>query len=139
MVALDAYDRSGKRDNTLGASDMIGNVWEWVGGNFWDPGRFAVFAIVERPHRHRGTEPELHGGGFLDNLESVYPFVRVGLLEDGIETSHTDVGFRLAALVPDRDLPVNVIRALELQPPLPPEPHETLSYIAERTDFDSDY
>lgn len=118
-----SIDRTGSRENSLGVSDMIGNVWEWVGGDHWERPRLALLAGPPE------MEPELRGGGFLDNLEVVHPYLRAGMLEDGTRTSHTDLGFRVAALVPIDALAPGVVAILQSLPAVSHAFYEQLHYI----------
>ena len=97
-----SIDQTGARDNALGISDLHGNVWEWCLGEYFEQDVASILA----PRRHDvWSEVEVRGGGFLDNLSKVKPFLRASMLDDGIRTKHSDLGFRVAATFPVRRLP----------------------------------
>jgi formylglycine-generating enzyme required for sulfatase activity len=92
-------NEAGDRTNRFGVSDLIGNVWEWC-------------ELPPRPYGMLGPPKpavaSLRGGGFLDNLAEVEPFLDASLLVDGTDTSHSDLGFRVAGLVDVLTLPKSV-------------------------------
>ena len=71
-------------------------------------------------------EAGVRGGGFLDNLEVVHPVLKVSMLEDGMRTRHSDLGFRVTALVPISMIPRKMRALLETLPSLPEEIRESL-------------
>lgn len=100
-------DRTGARTNSLGVSDMFGNVWEWcLGSSMLD---FRTASVVMAPPPHIGSQMartvELRGGGFLDDATNVAPYVRASELRDGLDTAHTDLGFRIVTFVRINGLP----------------------------------
>ena len=73
--------------------DLIGNVWEWCSEEeeFWSP--------LLTPSR-LDSRAYLRGGSWLDDLERTRPFLDSRALKNGDATSHTDLGFRIAAREP---------------------------------------
>ena len=61
---------------------------------------------------------ELRGGSFLDDLERTPPFFDSHRLKDGLETRHSDLGFRLAAFIPLGTLDSTVRARVMRFPPL---------------------
>jgi hypothetical protein len=102
------------RDNEKGISDMFGNIWEWCGGNF-EAKRF--ISILEG--RRKRTEVQLRGGGFLDDLNKIRPYLTASMLKDGRITKHTDLGFRIASLLSIKHLSKEEVVILNMQDPLP--------------------
>jgi len=105
---------SGIRANARGISDMFGNIWEWC-SDYFDH-RISLF----RPFRRR-ADVELRGGGFLDDILKIKPYLRASMLQDGTKTRHTDLGFRVAALIPLTYLPKDIQVKLSLQQQYPTE------------------
>lgn len=89
-------DLTGSRANRLGVSDAFGNVWEWCTAEHSRGG--SGYVVVKR-------EPELRGGGFLDDLNIIPPFLDSIVFPDGPNLRHFDLGFRIAGLVPLSALP----------------------------------
>jgi formylglycine-generating enzyme required for sulfatase activity len=104
-------DKKGDRTNLLGVSDMIGNVWEWCA-----PTKSYVHTPITDANQQRefsrpflgSHDPEeykevyeyhLRGGGFLDDISITEPELTATLLQDGENTRHADLGFRIAARI----------------------------------------
>jgi Sulfatase-modifying factor enzyme 1 len=111
-------DLSGERSNVLGISDLIGNVWEWCLPGETAP---AVLGPLE-------VEPQLRGGGFLDDLSRTSVFLDASMLPDREETRHSDLGFRIAGKVPVSELPDTVQVRLTVCARL--EAHRVVPYIS---------
>jgi hypothetical protein len=127
-----SIDHTGVRDNSLGVSDMFGNVWEWCGANMYV--QASRLSILAGP-RSFELDPELRGGSFLDNLDVVYPYLRSNILEDRFRTRHTDLGFRVAASLPLSEMPNEAVTLLEDQPPLAEE-YWHISRFPDYLDYD---
>jgi hypothetical protein len=72
---------------------------------------YAATYVTEKRERD-----ELRGGGFLDDLERVRPYLptsRTG----GKDTAHFDLGFRIAGIVSESRLDKPLRTLLSLQPP----------------------
>jgi hypothetical protein len=90
----DADDRA----TLYGAFDMLGNVWEWCS-----------FEIMYRGEKIANSEArEIRGGSYLNNLLETLPFYPVSSLPDRANCRHSDLGFRVAAMVPMHNLPSDV-------------------------------
>jgi formylglycine-generating enzyme required for sulfatase activity len=98
-------DRSGGRTNRWGISDLIGNVWEWCSDEIAAQS-MSHLAILSAPYP--ASPAALRGGGYLDDMEKVSPFLDVASLTDQEYTSHTDLGFRIAAAVHVSRVPTDV-------------------------------
>jgi formylglycine-generating enzyme required for sulfatase activity len=95
---------------------MFGNVWEWCSSN--DSGRFFVPMISNIAYVTEADDDnfdvELRGGGFLDNLTNIEPFLQAYRLVDGQNTRHSDLGFRTATNVDIENLPDDINLRLSL-------------------------
>lgn len=100
-----AVDNGTRRPNRYGIQDLFGNVWEWTNSGM----KVArLFLGIGSGHDWRERNQELRGGGFLDDLGTIRPVLTAGVLENGTKTRHFDLGFRIAALVPLSDMPVEI-------------------------------
>lgn len=109
-----SIEHNGSRTNRRGVSDLIGNIWEWCRSEVdtgLDLGQIAASSTVLQ-------KAVLRGGSFLDNLSKIEPFISVGYLKDGLETKHTDLGFRIAGTIHISALPTNIVLHLESFPDL---------------------
>jgi formylglycine-generating enzyme required for sulfatase activity len=124
-------DLHGERSNKKGITDLLGNVWEWCG---------SMSGFLNRcgfeHHRFEREKICLRGGGFLDDLEKVSPFLDESEIPDRARSHHSDHGFRIAALVPFELLPIETQKQLELFPSLQLEHRIEISFLAgEANDF----
>ena len=85
----------GERINSRGISDMFGNIWEWCENK----GVLQIRMPVLGDYSRAESRTELRGGGFLDDLGSVSPFLSSTMLKDGLNTKHSDLGFRIGAII----------------------------------------
>jgi len=116
----------GVRDNLLGVSDLFGNIWEWCGGNPYERQRPSL-AILASRYEFAPAEAELRGGGFLDDLTVVHPALRSGMLEDGLSTRHSDLGFRVAGTIEASSVRPGLLSVLTSFPEMP----ESVRILAE--------
>jgi hypothetical protein len=107
-------DHTGARSNAWGLSDMFGNVWEWCRSEQRLEPVIRIASIGALPGSPRSIY--LRGGSFLDDLRHVEPIINSGRLQDGIKTSHCDLGFRIAAEVYLDDLPETIRARLNAWP-----------------------
>jgi formylglycine-generating enzyme required for sulfatase activity len=94
---------------------MIGNIWEWCSDR--DVTVVSILPMgaptgILDPRESRHFYEEVRGGGFLDDLNQVEPFLPVYALKDGKDTRHSDIGFRIAGSVGIERLPESVQRHL---------------------------
>jgi hypothetical protein len=103
-----AIDTTGRRDNRLGLSDMIGNVWEWCASSIV---QIPTISWIER-YEYTDGPAALRGGGYLDHLDRVHPFMNEWEIPDGRDVQHSDVGFRVGMRAALDDLPDDLEEAI---------------------------
>lgn len=106
-------DEAGTRANSLGVSDAFGNVWEWCEADSYLAGAGIIALYWERNRVNRAS---IRGGSFLDDLEKIEPFIPMPLLPESYETRHSDLGFRIAGMLPLGEVPERVVATLEHAP-----------------------
>jgi formylglycine-generating enzyme required for sulfatase activity len=92
--------------NSLGVANLFGNVWQWCDARHVQPSPMPPALVPPITLDTRGLE--LRGGAFLDDVSKIEPFIPVTILPSGRFTCHTDLGFRVAAMVPTEMLPSEV-------------------------------
>jgi hypothetical protein len=88
-------NRFGGQANSLGISDLFGNVWEFCYGEV-TPSYFCGPSFYY-------SKPKLRGGGFLDNFsaDSFTAYLDTSILtQDAFNFKSFDLGFRTACAVP---------------------------------------
>jgi hypothetical protein len=108
-------DRNGSRENSLGFSDLFGNVWEWCDGPSYSD------EVMPSLTTTGFTEAQVRGGSFLDDLKKTRINLSASTLNDGLRTKHFDLGFRIGALLPLSALPQEVRLSLYQQERMPLE------------------
>jgi len=107
-------DTENQRINKIGVTDLLGNVWEWCGSMNGLLCRFGFGTCLSGyPER-----VSLRGGGFLDDLEMVELNLSESQIPNGIESRHSDHGFRIASIIPIQSLPSEIQLRLQLLPPV---------------------
>lgn len=111
-----SIDKTGRRTNSRGLSDMVGNIWEWCSPNhFFQTAKLGI----DPEHKPDSRLIELRGGGYLDDLSRVKPFLDASRLKHGENTKHSDLGFRIITKVNRSELPKNIQEKLALCKKMP--------------------
>ena len=105
----DADDRT----TPYGAIDMLGNVWEWCSSEIMRHIQSVGQISISAREIASGAR-EIRGGSYLDNLSETFPFCPVSSIPDREDCRHSDLGFRVAAMVPMHDLPPDVAERVRL-------------------------
>lgn len=84
-----------KRENQLGIIDMIGNVWEWCRDDSLSHREAVVMAAVGANEVDTTERFCVKGGGYLDDLTEVFPSIASHDIDNGVDTRHCDLGFRV--------------------------------------------
>ncbi len=77
----------------------------------------------------------LRGGGFIDDITKTSPFLGAFDIPDRLECRHSDLGFRIAAMIPFDLLPKQVQEPIRLFPELDIAEYVELPPVRELTDF----
>lgn len=90
--------------NYNGLYDLFGNVWQWCSEKYEANDLSGYYG--------RGTSriesPQLRGGGFLDDINSIRVDQSASILENGAKTRRADFGIRIACLLPIEYLPKKI-------------------------------
>jgi formylglycine-generating enzyme required for sulfatase activity len=114
-------DRTGRRTNAWGVSDLIGNVWEWCRGNIVGPFTKEIMPLPEAERRRKDVRlnPQVRGGGYLDDIARTEIFLSAAQLPRQTNTRQSDLGFRIAAEISFDELPPEAVEALKACPEYP--------------------
>jgi sulfatase-modifying factor enzyme 1/caspase domain-containing protein len=114
-------DSTGRRTNAWGVSDLVGNVWEWCRGNIVGPFTKEALPLpeAERQRKDVRLNPQVRGGGYLDDIAKTEIFLSAAELPQRTNTRQSDLGFRIAAEISLSKLPPEVVKALEACPKYP--------------------
>jgi hypothetical protein len=116
--------------NRFGVSDLFGNVWQWTRTEM-DEGRDRrAFLTFVPSQAWMQRNQQLRGGSFLDDLNKVEPRIIAGALEDGLDTRHFDLGFRISLDIPLSDLSSDENEIMNLAHVEPGEPWPTVARSA---------
>jgi hypothetical protein len=98
--------------NRFGILDLFGNVWQWTDSG----GRGHADVVLAADKHWKSRNQGLRGGSFLDDSERMSPVLIAGALAKGVRTRHSDLGFRMAAVIDLDDLPDDVARRVSEGP-----------------------
>jgi hypothetical protein len=71
---------------------MIGNVWEWCASSI---AQVPTISWKDK-YVYADGPAALRGGGYLDRLDRIHPFMNEWEIPNGRNVQHSDVGFRVA-------------------------------------------
>jgi formylglycine-generating enzyme required for sulfatase activity/ferredoxin len=103
--------------NEHGIYDLFGNVWQWCSQPYLGEDVSSYYSFGGRTRRF--DDPQLRGGGFLDDITKIRVDLSASILPDGPITRRSDIGFRIACLLPVEILPNRDRAMLTVQERMP--------------------